>query len=204
MSFWNKIFTFTRKREIVPPCIQEARIEIDAAIKTEKVKANTEIKPWLSVSPLIRYELKSYQFSSRSKNMLSQCHPDIQLVLNEAIKYIDFAVIEGWRVKATQDKYFAKGASKVKWPNSYHNTIVEHIKPEYRPENMNSATACSLAVDIIPSPLKSWDDYEAFAKLTAVIKAVAADMKIPLQNGYELWGWDYPHFQLTVYRRKKQ
>ena len=53
------------------------------------------------------------KFSQGSADKLSTCHKDIQLILNELIKYYDFSVIEGHRSKETQMKYFAEGKSKL-------------------------------------------------------------------------------------------
>jgi peptidoglycan L-alanyl-D-glutamate endopeptidase CwlK len=79
------------------------------------------------------------KFSRRSIIALSSCHPDLQVLLNYAIKTFDFTVTEGFRNEADQNKAYASGNSKVRWPNGKHNT-----KP-------------SLAVDIYPYPI-NFDD----------------------------------------------
>ena len=53
----------------------------------------------------------SYIFSMTSSDRLHTCHKDIQKILRELIKYYDFSVIEGYRSKETQMKYFAEGKS---------------------------------------------------------------------------------------------
>lgn len=53
-------------------------------------------------------------FSKASKERLSTCHPDLQRVMNEAIKITDFTVLEGHRGKAAQDAAFAAGNSKIR------------------------------------------------------------------------------------------
>lgn len=60
------------------------------------------------------------KFSKVSQRRLDTCHPALCLVMNAAIKYVDFAVLEGHRDKTTQDKYFAEGKSKLKWPDGKH------------------------------------------------------------------------------------
>ncbi len=63
------------------------------------------------------------ELSQKSLNKLQQCHPDIQRVIFEAIKTIDFTIIEGYRTKEDQDVRFYQGTSRVKWPNSKHNAF---------------------------------------------------------------------------------
>ena len=62
------------------------------------------------------------KFSTRSKNKLAQAHPDIQRLMEEVIKHVDIIVIETHRGKVVQNEYFATGRSKLKWPNSKHNS----------------------------------------------------------------------------------
>lgn len=120
------------------------------------------------------------KFSVRSQNNLSQCHPDIQKVMNEVIKFTDFSVLVGYRGKEDQDKAVADGHSNLAWPDSKHN---KHP---------------SLAVDIAPYPI-DWDDINRFFYLAGVVLTIAQ------QNGINLkWGgyWtslkDYPHFELII------
>lgn len=81
------------------------------------------------------------KFGNTSTIKLNTVHPDLQKVLNKAIEFIDFAITEGYRDQATQDKYFAEGKSKLKFPNGEHNKmpsnavdIVPYIngKPSYK------------------------------------------------------------------------
>jgi peptidoglycan L-alanyl-D-glutamate endopeptidase CwlK len=107
------------------------------------------------------------RFSSRSKEALATCHPDLQKVFNEAIKFIDFTVLEGHRGKEAQDKAFREGFSKVKFPNGKHNS-----KP-------------SKAVDIAPYPV-AWQDTERFVLFAGFILGVASMMGVRLR-----WGGDW-------------
>jgi peptidoglycan L-alanyl-D-glutamate endopeptidase CwlK len=109
-------------------------------------------------------------FSKASKDNLATCHPDIQKVLNEAIKYVDFTVICGHRGQQEQDEAFAKGFSKIKWPNGKHNKFP------------------SEAVDVAPySNGIHWDDLEAFTYLAGIIKGISFTMGIKLRMGVD---WD--------------
>ena len=64
-------------------------------------------------------------FGERSKKNLTTVTNNLQIVANEALSVgiIDFSVIEGFRSKDKQDTYFNNNKSKVKWPNSKHNSF---------------------------------------------------------------------------------
>ena len=74
------------------------------------------------------------KFSQRSLDQLSTCHESLQILCKEAIKRMDFVVLEGFRNQEKQDEAFRTGHSKLKWPNGNHN------------QNP------SIAVDIAPYP----------------------------------------------------
>lgn len=106
-------------------------------------------------------------FSNASKEQLATLDPRLAIVLLEAIKVIDFKIIEGHRGKTAQDKAFQEGKSKVRWPNGKHNR---------RP---------SLAVDIAPWPI-DWKDTERFVLFCGVIIGIGAMMGVKLR-----WGGDW-------------
>ncbi len=131
-------------------------------------------------------------FSQRSLERLATCDPRLQEILTKAIEIYDFTILQGHRSKEEQDKAFAEGRSKVKWPNSKHNTYP------------------SKAVDIAPwfseQPHIRWDDRESFVYLAGIIKGIAHSL------GYTIrWGGDWdrdndlkdqtfndlPHFELV-------
>lgn len=124
-----------------------------------------------------------YYFGKRSKRNLATCHTDLQEILNAAIERIDFTVIDGHRDKNMQNGYFLRGVSKVKYPNSAHNSFP------------------SLAADCIPCPFEShyWESEAGknkFAEIATVILREAYNRDIKLLWGFGAWGWDLPHFQL--------
>ena len=126
-------------------------------------------------------------FSKISQERLSTCDPRLQEICNEAIKDFDFMVVCGHRGESDQNKAFSEGKSRLKYPDSKHNTTP------------------SLAVDLAPLEHKDgkavipWDDIEAFRKLAMHIMNIANNKGIPLE-----WGgnWikfkDYPHFQIST------
>ncbi|MFA5604199.1 MAG: M15 family peptidase [Bacilli bacterium] len=118
-------------------------------------------------------------FSKRSKEALATCHPDIQKVLNKAIEFIDFTVLEGLRGKEAQNAAFKNGYSKVKWPNGNHN------HPDHPDPDPEVCGPISKAVDIAPYPIV-WSDTERFVLFAGVILGIAFTMGIKLR-----WGGDW-------------
>lgn len=117
-------------------------------------------------------------FSKRSLDNLAQCDARLQKVAHEAIKHFDFVVTCGHRGKTAQNEAFAKGNSKLKWPDSLHNK-----KP-------------SLAFDAAPYPI-DWADVKRFDRMGAVMKAAAKTVGVKI-----VWGGDWksfkdrPHFEV--------
>jgi peptidoglycan L-alanyl-D-glutamate endopeptidase CwlK len=120
-------------------------------------------------------------FGPKSKRVLAECEQDIQDVLNEAIKHIDFSCIWGHRGKEDQNAAFRDGFSTVEWPNSKHNKTPAR------------------AVDIIPYPGGFDNDDEAFFLLATYVLRAANELGVDL-----VWGghWrsfkDLAHFELRT------
>ncbi len=106
-------------------------------------------------------------FGKRSTENLLECDERLQKILREAIKHVDFAIIEGHRGRDLQNHYFAIGTSKIKWPNGKHNK-----KP-------------SLAADIIPWP-SAWKDEGRLVELGRFVQGIGAGMGHPIR-----WGGDW-------------
>lgn len=107
-------------------------------------------------------------FGAESKRHLATLDPQLQRLMNEAIKYVDFTITCGFRNQADQHKAFVEGKSKLDWPNGEHNK-----NP-------------SRAVDVAPCPL-DWNDAEAFTLLAGIIFGIAKMMNIPITLGID---WD--------------
>lgn len=127
------------------------------------------------------------RFSPISAKRLSTCHPDLQAIMNTAIKKVDFSILCGHRSEADQNKAFSTGKSKLKFPHSKHNKTP------------------SLAVDIAPWPV-DWKDRQAFIDLSKVIFETAKELGIKLRWGgdFNMDGnkttkdnWDLPHYELV-------
>lgn len=117
-------------------------------------------------------------FSARSRGQLATCHPDLQRLFAEVIKRFDCIVLCGHRNKADQDKAFAEGKSKLRYPQSRHNK------------------SPSEAVDVAPWPI-AWTDHARFDALALVVKASAKDLGIEIVWGGDWSGFvDKPHWEL--------
>lgn len=118
-------------------------------------------------------------FSQRSKDNLKDVDPRLKEILNEAIKHVDFTVVWGHRGEAEQNAAFDRGASRLRWPRSRHNTLP------------------SQAVDIVPYPGLYNAGEERFYEMATYVFAEAARLGVPLR-----WGghWnnfkDWAHFEI--------
>lgn len=118
------------------------------------------------------------KFSKISLERLGTCHPDLQRLFNEVIKTHDCIILEGHRGKEAQDKAYAEGHSKLKWPNGNHNKLP------------------SLAVDVMPYPV-DWKDTNRIKDFAVFVKYTAQKLGIDVS-----WGGDWktlidmPHWEL--------
>ena len=126
------------------------------------------------------------KFSNKSKKLLEQCHPDLQIVLNKAIEYIDFSILDSTiRTVEQQKQFVAEGKSKTM--NSKH---LKKMLPEYGQEY-------SLAVDIAPYPI-DFNDRERFCLLAGIILGIAKLFKEEGVIRKEIrWGGDWNQDYIT-------
>lgn len=132
------------------------------------------------------------KFGKRSHRNLSECHPDLQAIFEHVVKVFDCTVIEGHRTESEQDKAYHGGKSKVRYPNSKHNS-----QP-------------AMAADVLPYPI-NWNDTKRMAYFAGYVKGVSEEL---LRTGVikhsVRWGGDWdsdtevrdqsfhdlPHFEL--------
>jgi len=62
-------------------------------------------------------------FSETSKQRLDTCHRDLRILFAHVIQDFDCTIVCGHRDKPEQDKAYAEGKSKLKYPQSKHNRI---------------------------------------------------------------------------------
>lgn len=67
--------------------------------------------------------MAKYKFGQSSEQQLSTCDVRLQKVARRALGYgvHDFTILEGHRGQAKQDRYFAEGKSKLRFPKGNHN-----------------------------------------------------------------------------------
>ena len=133
------------------------------------------------------------KFSQRSLDRLATCHPDIQAVMDEAIKEFDFTVLSGFRSPKEQLELYKQGREfkDGKWVKVGKTvTNVDGVntksKHNYSP---------SRAIDIAPYPI-DWGDIERFEQMAVVVMDCANKLGIKLTWGGDWRMKDNPHFEL--------
>ena len=121
----------------------------------------------------------SFKFSERSKKELATCHYDLQRLAEALILKVDFAVLKGERGEAEQNKAFAEGFSKLRYPLSKHNR-----KP-------------SLAFDLAPTPI-DWKNTQRFIDFGEIVMDTAKELDIKIRWGREFKFKDLPHFEMIT------
>lgn len=149
------------------------------------------------------------RFGHKSMNNVTSLERDIQIILMEAIKYFDFSVVGGKRTPEEQNDLWAKGRTlkdngdprnRDHWKVTMEKDIVTRCDG-YGTKSNHQAEPKGKAVDIVPFP-SMWTDKNKQHELAGVIKVTQERLlqegKITstLEWGFELWGWDLPHFQL--------
>lgn len=119
----------------------------------------------------------SYRFGKKSLRNLKTCHMDIQLILQEVIKYYDFSVISGIRSTQEQQELFKAGKSELDGVNK---------KSKHQGRKDTSNKIVSFAVDIMPYKKgtnafsKKKKDAARFYFMMGLVKATAVRL---LQDG---------------------
>ncbi|SRR5258706_4481981 len=115
-------------------------------------------------------------FSQSSLDKLAACDNRLQKILQEAIKYIDFTVLQGHRGEVEQNAAVAAGTSKLPWPQGNHNAMP------------------SRAVDVAPwfqGPVSiDWKDLPAFARLMGYIQRISDEQGVKLRFGLD-WNGNF-------------
>ena len=75
------------------------------------------------------------KFSQLSFSRLATCHPDLQVLFYDVIKYFDCTILQGYRTQEEQEQAFKEGHTRLHYPDGKHNR-----QP-------------SLAVDVTPFPI---------------------------------------------------
>lgn len=122
------------------------------------------------------------KYSKRSIQRIEECHENLQLIAYELIHHMDVIVLCGHRNQADQDRAFAQGKSKLKWPKSKHNKTP------------------SMAIDIAPYNPKTtvdWNDIVQFEIMCGLIKQIAKELGIKIRQGKDFSFKDWVHTELV-------
>ncbi|CAL9980626.1 endolysin [Vibrio phage D51] len=110
------------------------------------------------------------KYGKSSKRRFDELHEDLQKLLLAVLPHWDHSVLCGYRDEQTQNSYYQKGTSRVKYPNSKHNQFP------------------SIAVDVQPYP---WtDDKQGLKELymfIGFVQGIATSMGIKIRCGAD---WD--------------
>ena len=113
------------------------------------------------------------QFSTASKEKLITCHQDLQTIFNYVIKSFDCTIVCGQRDKEAQNKAYDDGFSKVRYPNSKHNSCP------------------SIAVDVVPWPI-FWADVDRMRFFGGYVLGIAKMLKDYGAIEHDIrWGGDW-------------
>ncbi len=106
---------------------------------------------------------------------LATCHGDLQRLFEAVNQIMPCHPVVGHRNQADQDAAFAKKLSKLKWPNSKHNSTP------------------SMAVDVVPDSLPAtdevdidWNHVPTFYFFAGIVHAEAKRLGIAIR-----WGGDW-------------
>lgn len=148
----------------------------------------------------------SYRFGVASLKRCHRVHPHLVdcCLLGLERSEIDFSIICGVRTPEEQRALYAQGRTTAELrakgiadvegkPHLPQVTWTLNSNHFIRP-----ISNFGHAVDLAPYVRGKivWEPDELFDKIAAAMKSAAADLKIPLQWGFDLWGKDKPHFQL--------
>lgn len=130
------------------------------------------------------------KFSKRSLLARAELHPKLQELVDEAIKEVDFVILDAQRGRAEQEKAFKAKNSKAHFGQSAHN---------WKP---------AVALDLCPYPI-DFNNVVGFRVIAKTMLAIAKRLDIPLRWGgdWDMDGdWkderflDWGHFELHPWR----
>lgn len=112
-------------------------------------------------------------YSQESVSRLSTCHPDLQVIFFEVIRFFDCAIVEGYRNEEDQNRYFDEGKTQLRYPNGKHNNTP------------------STAVDAVPYPV-DYKNINQFCYFAGFVKGIAERLRAEGKITYGIrWGGDW-------------
>jgi len=114
-------------------------------------------------------------YSRISRQRLDTCHPELQLLFETVLEFFDHSIYSGARSREDQETLFQEGSSKLRWPESKHNSVP------------------SMAVDAGPwiEGVDRWDEPQC-RLFAGFVMGVAAMLKESGSMTYSVrWGGDW-------------
>lgn len=133
-----------------------------------------------------------HKYSKTSLERLRTCHPDLRKVFTYVLSNFDHTIICGHRGEKEQNEAYKKNFSKVRYPNSKHNSYP------------------SMAVDAVPYPV-DWKDTNRMRFFAGYVQGIARALYDMERIDHLIrWGGDWdkdtevkdnkfqdlPHFEL--------
>ena len=145
-------------------------------------------------------------FGRKSRAILSTLCEDIQDVLIVAIKFVDFAIIDGARKESRQTQFFTSDPplSNARFGQSAHNWNCSCCASISLPKAM--------ACDMVPYPIPPWNSNipsavaeteRRFNEVILVISVAAEALGVGLTFGKNFSSKDYPHIEVTDWVARK-
>lgn len=124
------------------------------------------------------------ELSARAERELKGVHPALVAVVRRAFELVtdEYEVWDGLRTIEEQREFVRRGFSKTL--RSYH---------------LPQADGYGHAVDIIPvvNGKPGWpNEPQYWTQINAAMKQAGKELNVPVKNGYDMWGWDRPHWQI--------
>lgn len=136
---------------------------------------------------LLKYLVNNmYELGKKSQSKLLGINPILAFAVTEAIKITeqDFTVFEGVRSLKRQKQLVKRGVS---W-------------------TMNSNHLTGNAVDLVvwKDDSLQWDNVgDEYKSIAIAMHTIIDKYNLPIEHGYDLWGKDYPHWQVNKSFRDK-
>lgn len=143
-----------------------------------------------------------YYYGDASKAVLATCHPDIRVLMDEAIKHMDLKPYEGIRTKEKQWEYFTAEPPKSKLdgvtkkskhqgrevpPEVYHDDLEEG---DYT-YNEAGEPIISYALDVAPYPI-DWNDKARFYYMGGLLVGLSRQLYAEGKISHVVrWGGDW-------------
>lgn len=120
-----------------------------------------------------------------SLKKLKTCHPNIQKLAIAVDKEFPIQCICGKRDQKEQDLAFKNKMSRLKYPNSKHNTEPLSLAGDFVPDP-----------DLNPATL-DWGDIKSFELMCLMFEQKADELEIKIRLGRDFKFKDFPHIEMV-------